>query len=248
MLRDWLEPDPDLEEAHREPTGWGPREALLALVVAQIAAMVGSLVIFNAAGYSSVEEWADAPLWVQLLTQIPLWAGYAGVTLWVVTRVGRGPELDLGWRFRRRDVPYGLTLGVLLQIVAVPVLYVPILLLFPDQDVSEAARDLTDRATEPASVIALLLVVVVGAPIVEELFFRGLLLRSVARRWGTAAGLVLSTAVFGLVHLQLLQLPALLLFGGVAAWLTVRSGRLGPAVWTHVGFNAVTVLLLLFVE
>lgn len=245
MLRDWLAPDPELEELHRESKQWGMREALIALVIAQVAAMVGSFVIFQAAGYSDPREWVDAPLWVQLLTQIPLWAGYGGVTWWATSNLGRGPERELGWRFRRRDIPYGLTLGVFLQLVAVPVLYVPILLLFPDSDVSEAARDLTERATEPASVVALILVVAVGAPIVEELFFRGLLLRSVESRWGTPVGVVVSTAIFGLVHLQLLQLPALLLFGGVAAWLTVRTGRLGPAVWTHVGFNAVTVGLLL---
>jgi membrane protease YdiL (CAAX protease family) len=43
-----------------------------------------------------------------------------------------------------------------------------------------------------------------------------------------------------------LQFPALLVFGiilGVLAW---RSGRLGPAIWAHLGFNVVAAAGLLF--
>jgi membrane protease YdiL (CAAX protease family) len=54
--------------------------------------------------------------------------------------------------------------------------------------------------------------------------------------------------VFGLAHFQGIQLPALLLFGGVAALLAVRTGRLGPAILCHVGFNAWTVFQLLVID
>ena len=46
----------------------------------------------------------------------------------------------------------------------------------------------------------------------------------------------------------MLSAAALVLFGLVAGWLTLRSGRLGPAIWTHVGFNGVTVLTLLLLD
>ena len=38
---------------------------------------------------------------------------------------------------------------------------------------------------------------------------------------------------------------ALFVFGVVAAIVTERTGRLGTAIWTHVGFNLTTVVLLL---
>ena len=44
--------------------------------------------------------------------------------------------------------------------------------------------------------------------------------------------------MFAAVHLQLLQFPALVLIGLVLGWLTLRTGRLGPAIWAHVAFNA----------
>jgi membrane protease YdiL (CAAX protease family) len=49
-------------------------------------------------------------------------------------------------------------------------------------------------------------------------------------------------------HLQPLQFPALLVFGVILGVLTVRYGRLGPALWAHVGFNATTLASLLLLD
>ena len=57
--------------------------------------------------------------------------------------------------------------------------------------------------------------------------------------------LVVSALVFGAVHLQVLQFPALVAIGLVCGWLAQRDGRLGRAIWAHLGFNGVTVLMLL---
>ncbi|MBK5223742.1 MAG: CPBP family intramembrane metalloprotease [Acidimicrobiia bacterium] len=217
----------------------------MALLVAQVAAVLGGAAILISFGYRTAEQIDAAPLAVLFLVQIPLWLGYGGVTLWSSRTRGNGPVVDFGWRFRWPDLPYGAILGALCQIVLVPLVYIPIFLIFGEQDVSEAARELTERATRPIDVVVLVFVVAVGAPVVEELFFRGLLLRSLERRFGTLVGVLGSSAVFGAVHFQLLQLPALIAFGLVAGWLTVRSGRLGPAIWAHVGFNLVTVVALL---
>ena len=139
---------------------------------------------------------------------------------------------------------------MVLQAVVVWVLYVPIFW-FSDvdgDDVSNEARELVDSASG-LGIVVLVLVVCVGAPFAEELFFRGLLLRAAERRFGTRRGARRrSTVVFGLAHLQGIQLPALLVFGFVAGILTVRSGRLGPAIACHIGFNSWTVVQLLLID
>ena len=57
-----------------------------------------------------------------------------------------------------------------------PLVYVPLRAWWPetfsDDRLEETARDLVDRA-DGAAVVVLVLVVVVGAPIVEELVYRG---------------------------------------------------------------------------
>ncbi len=93
-------------------------------------------------------------------------------------------------------------------------------------------------------VLLLVLIVGLGAPSVEELFYRGLLLRSLERRWGPGWAVALSAIVFGATHFQPLQFPALTLLGVILALMVQRTGRLGPAIATHVVFNMVTVIVL----
>lgn len=215
-------------------------------------AVVAGGIILAVTGY--VEEGAagELPLTMVALLQVPLWVGYLGVPWLVARRKGNGLVADFGLRSTGWDIPKGLGAGLATQLLAIPVLYYVII--FPlldalgvdtDRDLSAAARELTDKAEDPVGVVLLVLIVVVGAPIIEEIFFRGLLLRAVERRWNPAAGLWVSSILFGAVHLQLLQLPALVLFGLVAGWLTQRHDRLGPAIWAHVAFNGTATALLL---
>jgi membrane protease YdiL (CAAX protease family) len=176
------------------------------------------------------------------------WLFSAGVPIFATTVKGNGPVRDLGLRFRWADLA-AFPLGVFLQAVVVPILYWPILRLLDQttDDVAEEARKLTDAASG-AGILVLVLVVCVGAPFAEELFYRGLLLRSVEKRWTLPVAIAASTLVFGVVHLQGLQLPALLLFGLVAGLLAARTGRLGPSMLCHAGFNAWTLFALLVLD
>ncbi len=220
---------------------WGLRPVLAGLGIGWATTVLVQLAVMAAGGF---EVGDDLPLEAISLFQAALWVGLFGVPLWVVSRY------DLSWSalglaFRRRDVLSGLAIGVLAQAVLVPLIYVPILLLRDDLDVAAEARDLVDKA-DGLGVALLVLVVVVGAPVVEEVFFRGLAQRAIVRRLGRWPGLVATSLLFGLVHFQLLQFPALVAFGLVAGWLAQRDGRLGRAIWAHVGFNAWTVGVLLW--
>jgi len=84
------------------------------------------------------------------------------------------------------------------------------------------------------------------APVVEELFYRGLLLRSLERSLPRAAALVTSALIFGAVHFELRLLPGLFIAGLVFGWLVQRSGRLGPGIFAHIGFNSVTIITMAF--
>ena len=176
------------------------------------------------------------------------WLFLAGVPVFATKLKGRGVVHDLGFRFRPVDLA-AFPLGVAIQAIAVPLLYLPILELVgrTSDDVASEAKELTDAASG-LGVLVLVLIVCVGAPIAEELFYRGLLLRSVEKRWSLTAGVVVATIVFGLAHFQLLQLPALLLFGLVASLLAARTGRLGPSILCHAGFNAFTLFALLVLD
>lgn len=185
------------------------------------------------------------PLWMVAVLQIPLWVGLGG-SVWIVAR--RAKESVVG-AFRGSmewsDVPRGLALGAVTQLVLVPLLYVPIFWLLGEQDVSAAARSLSDRADSAVGVGLLIVVVGLGAPLFEEFFYRGLVQQSLQAKLGSAGSIAVASVIFGLSHFQLLQLPALVLFGVIAGYAAHRTGRLGLSIWTHVGFNMVTIVALL---
>ena len=219
------------------PPRWGLGDAAAGFVVAFcLTVTVGSI-------------WAAATDRRQSLVLVAAglvanWTGLLGAVLLASRRKGAGRlDEDFGLRMESSDVFLGVGAGVASQILVV-VLYLPFRLLDPDLDVSDEARELTDLANG-WGIVVLLAFVAVGSPLVEELFFRGLLLRALERRFGTAWAVGGSAVAFGLAHFQPVQLLGLVAFGAVLAVLAVRSGRLGPGLVAHATFNAITVLLLL---
>jgi membrane protease YdiL (CAAX protease family) len=148
------------------------------------------------------------------------------------------------------DVPLGIAIGVAAQYLLVPVLELPL---------EPFVHNLSSKLGQPAnnlltpvngaSLVLLTVLVCVGSPLVEELFFRGLLLRGLlgrfaplGRRAGPALSIVVTGIVFGLVHFETLQFLGLAGFGMVLAYLAYRTGRLGPSVLAHIAFNTTTII------
>lgn len=201
-----------------------------------------------AATHRTVEQVDELPLSLVAVAQMGLWVGLLGVPVLATRRKGNGLVVDLHLRARLGDAWRGGGIGVLLQLVALPLLYWPLLELLDKgtSDLEGPARELTDRADGALGIVLLVLIVGIGAPIIEEVFYRGLFQGALLKRGlPPAAAIAINATVFGLSHGQLLQLPALVLFGAVAGILAHRAGRLGPAIAAHIAFNMVTVLSLL---
>lgn len=92
---------------------------------------------------------------------------------------------------------------------------------------------------------------VLVAPLVEELGFRGVVLRGVLRRSGFWTAALVSSALFGMLHAlgaaRAAAIPMLVLatalFGLLQCVLVRRTGRLGPAIGVHAGMNALVLVL-----
>jgi membrane protease YdiL (CAAX protease family) len=90
------------------------------------------------------------------------------------------------------------------------------------------------------------------APIHEELFFRGILFRSLADRYGFAIGAGGSGLAFGLIHyvpgpvFGSVLLMGVMVFTGVAlAWFYQRRGNIVASLVAHVTFNVIGLILIL---
>jgi membrane protease YdiL (CAAX protease family) len=186
----------------------------------------------------------EASLGAHAAGEAALWLGLLGAPVMASRRKGTGDlGRDFGLRFSWTDPLVGLPVGVVCQLLLVPLIYLPLQEFISKHDLEAPVRRVTDSA-HGAGFIALSVVVVVGAPFVEELFFRGLVLRALERRFGDVWAVLGSAAVFGLAHFELLQLPALVSLGFVLGVMVASTKRLGPAIFAHAGFNLVTMIAL----
>jgi membrane protease YdiL (CAAX protease family) len=231
----------------RAEVRWGLGDAALGFVLGLVGGAVASGVVLALSGADDIE---DLSLGWLAVAQVGLWFGLLGVPLAAAKLKGNGPVSDYGLRIVGRDVPLGLVVGFVSQWAILWIVYLPIQLLtdVSSSDISEPAQEITDKASSPLGVVLLILIVGIGAPIVEEIFFRGLVLRALARRVSEPLAIGGAALAFALTHFQALQLPALFLFGIVLGVVTQRYGRLGPAIVAHMVFNLTAVVSLLVVD
>lgn len=101
-----------------------------------------------------------------------------------------------------------------------------------------------------AGLLVLIVVAVVVAPIVEEIVFRGVLLRALRSRMPVVPAVVIQGVVFGASHASLaygagnLGLVLVLSTMGVTfGFAAEHAGRLGPSMWAHAMVNATAIAL-----
>lgn len=207
-----------------------------------VASSVLGAVVLAATGSST-----QAPIPVIAMSLMLGWTAYLTGMVLLSRRAGTGSLVhDYGLSARWVDV-LGVPVGVLCQLVVVPLVYLPLRWLWPatfeQHRLQDTATSLTDRATGPASVALLALVIVIGAPIVEELVYRGLVQRSLAGRFNHLVAWLCTAGLFTLIHFRPVEYPGLAAFALIVGAAALLTGRLGPGIAIHVGFNATGLLL-----
>lgn len=187
------------------------------------------------------ERGATPPVWVTALGALCLWIPIL-VGLQQVSRLfGSGDvRRDLGLSFRPVDL-IGLPVGVLTQLVLVRLVYWPLQSIWPDTfsapQLEESARDLYESA-QGGWLVLLVVMVVIGAPLVEELLYRGLLQGAFVRRVDDVLAVVIVAAWFAVIHFRPVEYPGLFVIGLVLGVCALVTRRLGMSVLAHVAFNA----------
>ena len=220
----------------------------LGVVLSAVGASIGAV----GTGYHGAGG-SPTPLGVTLGGVVGLWVGLLGAVVVVARRAGAGPtpRAVAGWVGLRVagvwDLIGGGAAGLVSQYLLVPLLYLPAEQFDPGlaHRLSAPAQQDTGAVHGPLAALVLVLVLVVGAPLVEEVFFRGLVLRGLSARAGPVAGVVVTALLFALAHFQALQFAGLAAFGLVLGVLARRGRRLGPSVAAHAAFNAAAVASLI---
>ena len=108
----------------------------------------------------------------------------------------------------------------------------------------EALKKSMAQGMAGSSKLALFFPAVLVAPLAEELFWRGLVLRGFLGRYSITKAVWASAVLFAVFHLNPWQAVVALPFGLSFAWLFLRTGSLVPGILGHVTANFSTNFLL----
>jgi hypothetical protein len=232
------------------PTAQPTRASIGVAAAAWFIGLAGSVVAYQlvmaATGHGG-ESVADVPFSVTAASVTAQWIPIVGMLWYVSNKFMTGSFVrDFGFRFKWIDL-LGLPIGALAQLVVLELLYWPLHSVFEKtfsrHELERPARELTDRAGGGWKIV-LVLLVVVGAPLVEETLYRGLLLRSLDARLADVLALLISAAWFAMAHFQPVQFVGLFAFGIILGSALQRTGRLGMGICAHAAFNATSLALL----
>jgi len=151
-----------------------------------------------------------------------------------------------------REIAWGAGAGLLLYpVVALGAgLIFGVLLRAITGESVEAPAQLSSGLSLGGKVLAL--VVAIGfAPVVEELYFRGVLFRSVRDRAGFWPGALVSGLIFGVVHYvpapwqDAVLLQSVMVISGLGfAWIYERRGTIVAPIAAHTVFNTIGIVLI----
>jgi membrane protease YdiL (CAAX protease family) len=100
-----------------------------------------------------------------------------------------------------------------------------------------------ERMAEPS--IVMLTAVCVLAPVLEEMLFRGVILRAFLQLYPRGLAIGGSALIFGFAHMNIYQFVVGVGIGAVSGWLYERTRSLLPCITLHAAFNGLVTLLAL---
>jgi uncharacterized protein len=211
------------------PTVWGPARVLTGIVVLVVAAVIEATAV-------SIFDPDLSSLGAKLSLQAVLAATLVAIAFVAPMPSGAVPAAALGLRRPSRPAVAAAVIAIVAYILAVWALS---FVISPDQE--DVAEDLGVHESTAGAVLAGLLIVV-AAPVSEEVFFRGFMFGGLRTRiwWPLAA--IISSVLWAALHLSTSNFAAaaqLAVFGMILAWLYQRTSSLYPTIAVHMLNNAV---------
>jgi uncharacterized protein len=218
---------------------WAVPGAVVGIVLAGLGASIG-YGLTNSKTSAASDLLGEAGLWVAML----------GTAVFVSRRYGTGSlARDYHLAIKAKDLLWGaVALGSALVVVQ------GVLGVFAGTKFAGSNDEIiTQQKGHELGLVAVALLVALGAPFFEELFFRGFLRTTLRRRFGAHGAIWLQAVFFGLAHFgesatalgNVSVVLAMFGVGAVLGYTAKWTGRLGAGMVAHCLFNLLAVVLVL---
>lgn len=123
-----------------------------------------------------------------------------------------------------------------------------IMKVFAGTDQLNSAMKLLEKAFSAKGLIdgiVILLVVAIGAPLVEELLFRGVLFEEIKKESSTKTTIFLTALIFGFYHFNIIQSPNTFFMGLVLAYVYFKTKSIKGSIIVHATNNIIAMIPIL---
>lgn len=235
-----VEPDSQVEEVSAGRTPWGGGDIVLVFVVGLVGAIVlGTLL------YPLLDKLDLTETTVETIFTLVTYSTIATVALLILFKKHRARASDVGIT----RVPASTLLLMVPAAFAVMIVNGFLVLLVRELvgDVAtvEDQLDVVGETLDRVEIAFFFLTTTIAAPLVEEFVFRGMVYRYLRGRAGIPWAMVISAALFSVLHLIPTLFAPLFFLGLALAYVAQRYDSIIPAMVLHgvVNLTAVTLLV-----
>jgi hypothetical protein len=244
-------------QAYVSRTGWGPLAAAIGVVlilgVAAGGANLTQPLISALAGAGAAGVKPPGAQDAEKAVQVAAWMGSFQVFAVVLTGIA-----SLGFHSRPRDVlafgapvqgigAYSIALGAVVSVTGV---FTLAMWTFQREAMLADLRPFSELLNSEGGWV-ILPVIAVGAPVMEEMLFRGFLFSALAKmRTGLTGAALNTTVAWTALHAgyTLWGLAEVFTVGLVLSYVLVRTGSLRVPMFCHMAYNGLIALVLMTIE
>jgi CAAX protease family protein len=236
--------------AYRARTPWQPGWAVLAAALITLAGILAAVGFVGAANLANPAGPGDSPAvhGHVALTTLGVWQAVTIALTLLASALFGGRASDV-LALRGPAAGPVVYLTAILAMIVLQIVVSVVQYFFVSGDMFADLRPFLDVALGPNWGLALL-VVGFGAPLAEELLFRGFLLTALAKtRAGFAGASLISTTLWTALHAgySLIGIVEVFTIGLFFSWLLWRTGSLRVPIFCHALYNSLIVCMLRFV-
>lgn len=145
----------------------------------------------------------------------------------------RSPQGTRLLKFGLAKLDFVIILWGTIMVLATGVVIEPLLNLFPETYLDRLGNIMAAGGW-------MMFTSIVIAPIMEEILFREILQDALMRKYGVFVGILIASAVFGIVHIIPQQVVNAFMIGIVLGYIYYRTGALLPVILIHCINNAIS--------
>ena len=156
-------------------------------------------------------------------------------------------------RYKRTGInKYNLTLSSvkIMALVSISIIAIQTGIIFPivsSLPMPESIKEIFLELGNKNGVFSFI-AIVIAAPVIEELIFRGIILNGLLRKYSPIKSIIISSILFGIAHLNPWQFISAFLIGIFSGWVYYRTRKLSLSILIHLVNNLFAFIAMHFMD